>query len=345
MAFIAAASIIGLGTLASGGLGFAGAQSQASAAKEAGNAIADATKYASFLQQANLSQVQQLLSPFIQLGTGAGASLAFSTVSPDEMMRQRSIQRNQLEAAIPRLLTDADIPVFSGKDASERRATYAYSVGAQNRGEIADAQKRLEAFDKETELLKDQIANPPKMEASPLYQFQEELGTRNLNRELAARGLYNSGAGLETIRQFQAQLGAEETERQYGRLFGLLGVGANASTALAGAMSGTSQAQGNLALQGAQGQAQGIQGAAAANAAGLNAISNAALGGINSGVQYSLYSNLINRLPGANVGLPDAGLYASQGGNAFGLNSTLGPQLQTGVTPYTPVNFSITGGS
>ena len=66
---------------------------------------------------------------------------------------------------------------------------------SERNAQIAEAQKNLTAFDAETEILKRGFANPTKMEASPLYKFQEELGSRNINRELAARGLYNSGAG------------------------------------------------------------------------------------------------------------------------------------------------------
>ena len=54
-----------------------------------------------------------------------------------------------------------------------------------------------------------------KTEESPLYGFQKELGERAINRQLSARGLYGSGAGLETLERFYNQLGAEETERQY----------------------------------------------------------------------------------------------------------------------------------
>jgi hypothetical protein len=34
---------------------------------------------------------------------------------------------------------------------------------------------------------------------SSRFQFQSELGSRNLNRELKARGLYGSGAGLALV--------------------------------------------------------------------------------------------------------------------------------------------------
>ena len=360
MAFVTAALIVGggaaLGAGISGGLGYAGAQAQANAAGEGAGVIGDATKFASFLNQANLSQVRRLLGPYMQLGSGAASTLGSLTVSPDEQLRQREIQRNQLVSAIPNPVTNADIPTLTGKNASERWAALGSQMVSERNAQIAEAQKNLTAFDAETEILKRGFANPTKMEASPLYKFQEELGSRNINRELAARGLYNSGAGLETIRQFQSQLGAEESDRQFNRLFGLLGIGANATSAYTGAATGTTQAQGNLALQGGQAAAQGIQGASAANAAGLNAIGNATSGLVNTGVQYSLYSQLINRLPGQNGIGQDASLYnmsqgiaannyglGSPGGNAFGLPSTVGPQLNTGVGPYTGTAYSMTG--
>lgn len=51
-------------------------------------------------------------------------------------------------------------------------------------------------------------------ENSPQYLYEQELGTRNLNRQLSARGLFNSGAGLEAYDRFNNQLVAEETGRQ-----------------------------------------------------------------------------------------------------------------------------------
>jgi len=50
-------------------------------------------------------------------------------------------------------------------------------------------------------------------EASPLYKFQKEKGEEAINRQLAKRGLYNSGAGIELLSDFYNRLGAEETER------------------------------------------------------------------------------------------------------------------------------------
>ena len=69
--------------------------------------------------------------------------------------------------------------------------------------------------------------------ASPLFNFQSELGSRNINRELAARGLYGSGAGLETLARFNNQLVAEEGQRFTDRLFNLTQLGQGAATSMA----------------------------------------------------------------------------------------------------------------
>lgn len=65
------------------------------------------------------------------------------------------------------------------------------------------------------------------LKASDLFKFQSDLGSRNINRELAARGLYGSGAGLETLARFNDQLVGEEGQRMVDRLSSLTGMGAN----------------------------------------------------------------------------------------------------------------------
>lgn len=79
------------------------------------------------------------------------------------------------------------------------------------------------------------------LRASDLFNFQSELGSRNINRELAARGLYGSGAGLETLARFNNQLVGEEGQRMADRLIGLSQLGANA----AGNMASLTQNTGN----------------------------------------------------------------------------------------------------
>lgn len=71
------------------------------------------------------------------------------------------------------------------------------------------------------------------LKASPLFNFQSEIGSRNINRELAARGLYGSGAGLETLARFNDQLVGEEGQRLTDRLFNLTQLGGNAANSMA----------------------------------------------------------------------------------------------------------------
>lgn len=71
------------------------------------------------------------------------------------------------------------------------------------------------------------------LKASPLFNFQSEMGTQNINRQLAARGLYGSGAGLQTLAQFNDQLVGEEGQRLTDRLFNLTQLGGNAANSMA----------------------------------------------------------------------------------------------------------------
>ena len=90
--------------------------------------------------------------------------------------------------------------------------------------------------------------------ASPGFQWAEQEGMRMLNRQLTARGQWNSGAGLETLARFSGQLTSDFESKYYDRLYNLTTLGANAG---ARAASGTVQTgQQLIATQGQLGQAQ-----------------------------------------------------------------------------------------
>lgn len=88
------------------------------------------------------------------------------------------------------------------------------------------------------------------LQASDLFNFQSEIGARNINRELAARGLYGSGAGLETLARFNNQLVAEEGQRLTDRLFNLTGLGANTAGTMAQLTEGSGRYQAGNVYQG-----------------------------------------------------------------------------------------------
>ena len=90
---------------------------------------------------------------------------------------------------------------------------------------------------------------------SPLYKWQLEEGTRALNRQLAARGLYNSGAGLETHRRFLSELGAQESNKMYGRTMDIANLGMGAAGAVAAAAGGLGSSLANIYMIGGAQQA------------------------------------------------------------------------------------------
>lgn len=125
--------------------------------------------------------------------------------------------------------------------------------------------------------------------SSSLYKFESEQGTRALNKQLAARGQFGSGAGLESLALFDKSLVAEEGDRYFNKLFGTTQLGESAAAQQANntTMTGNQVAgiQANAGI--AQGQAyqnqynaigQGVGG-------GLDAIG----GGLQNYVQYGLY--------------------------------------------------------
>lgn len=144
--------------------------------------------------------------------------------------------------------------------------------------------------------------------SSPMFQFQSEMGMRNINRELSARGLFNSGAGLETLQRFNNQLVGEEADRMFSRLFNVTAMGQNAAARMA---TGTTQT-GN-AVAGMQANAGIAQGGAIANqynalGQGIGGGFNALAGGLSNYAQQQMYAPLIQRLAGGNMmsGSPSA---------------------------------------
>lgn len=156
------------------------------------------------------------------------------------------------------------------------------------------------------------------LRASPLFQWQEQEGSRMLNRQLSARGLQTSGAGLETLARFSNQLMAEEGQRFYDRLYNLTALGGNAAAQMATTTNQTGTSLANL---------QGQMGMAQAGAIGqqYNAYGSAiggtlqGLGGDIAGIpMYNASMGLLNRMGGGNslANMPAVPNYASDFGAA-----------------------------
>lgn len=131
---------------------------------------------------------------------------------------------------------------------------------------------------------------------SPLFQFQSELGMRNINRELAARGLHGSGAGLETLARFNNQLVGEEADRLFGRLFNVTSLGENAAAKTASGNIATGQSIANIEQTAGQGIAGTIGNQYQAINQAIQGGIGALRGGVNDFVGYQMYQPLLNSL-------------------------------------------------
>lgn len=176
------------------------------------------------------------------------------------------------------------------------------------------------------------------LQASPLYQFQQEQGSRALNRELASRGLHGSGAGIETLARFNAQLQGEEGERLFSRLFGATQLGANMANAQAGLYANIAgqRAQTKLGAGQAIGGAQNQQYQSLANM-GMNIGQDlaGAAGGISNFMMYKPIMDAQARM------FTQTQPMAMPGGGGGGL-SQFGPYASNYRGPSSP--FSLTSG-
>jgi hypothetical protein len=158
---------------------------------------------------------------------------------------------------------------------------------------------------------------PYEVQASDLFRFESNLGQRDIKRQLKARGLYGSGAGLEALGRFETELVAKEGQRHYDRLFSgfteLSRQGLQAGNqAVAGA---TSMATSTSALGGslADMQAQTGMAAAKARAEGTRSLAEIPQSILGAGanfaggmMQYDLFKPMIDKMLGQSTGRPGA---------------------------------------
>ena len=120
------------------------------------------------------------------------------------------------------------------KEAAETASRTALELDNRARADVAPFRKLgLDAGDIVSRIMKGEINLDEALGSSSIFKWQQSEGERAINRELSARGLYGSGAGLETLARFNNQLVAEEGSRYWDRLFNTTTLGANASARMA----------------------------------------------------------------------------------------------------------------
>lgn len=138
--------------------------------------------------------------------------------------------------------------------------------------------------------------------SSSLYQFESEQGTRTLNKQLAARGQFGSGAGLESLALFDKSLVAQEGDSYFNKLFGTTQLGESAAAGQANntTMTGNTVAgiQAQAGVNRGQAIANGYNSIGAGVGGGLDAIG----GGLQNYVQYGLYKPFFDSFSNSNKG-------------------------------------------
>lgn len=209
-------------------------------------------------QAASRSAAQQaagLFSPYQLYGSGALSFLQSRLLSNNERQMAATSQRASLQADIDRLSQATDwnsMPILTGAKASERRASMWQQMEFDRKQQLAVAQGKLTAFDKEQSALAPfQAAQDAQMDETrgrinsaldlvaqssnfnlpqslsqlrsdmlndPVYRFRQAEGERAINRAAASRGNYLSGAAIASIGDFNKNLTADETDRYFNRL-------------------------------------------------------------------------------------------------------------------------------
>lgn len=176
--------------------------------------------------------------------------------------------------------------------AADQGRKTALELNAQARADVAPFRELgVEAGARISDIISGRKSSSDTYKASSLYDFQSELGTKAINKQLAAKGMSGSGAGLETLALFDKSLVAEEGERYFNKLFGTTQLGANAAAQSASNTTSTGNTVANLTTQ------AGIaQGGAVANQ--YNALAGAAqgsAGAVRTGVSDFLTMSYLDR--------------------------------------------------
>ncbi len=303
MSFVAVA--IGGGVAAGVGAGASiyGGMQQSSAAKRGMNAQIDGLNLAMNTQRAGKTEAINYLDPIRQYGLNAGSTLQSMLYSPGQLQAQQASERVRLQGDLDALQKknlsfdqwrqQYGAQYTGGKGMKRSRSAYSqYSSGVQQ--QLTDAQSKLETFNKQAEVQQASAGQAQDIQASPWYQFQSRLLSRNMDRLFSARGLTASGFEAEENRVGQLQLGATETENQFNRLKSMYDTGANASAVGAGVITGTAQNIGQAQIGVGQAQAQGYQGVAQANANTAAGVANSVGGAIGAGLNAYQFQSLIN---------------------------------------------------
>jgi hypothetical protein len=137
--------------------------------------------------------------------------------------------------------------------------------------------------------------------SSSLYQFESDYGTRALNRQLAARGQFGSGVGLESLALFDKSLVAEQGSDYFNKLMATTNLGENAAAQTASNAKATGNTVAGIQANAGVGIGQAYQNQYNAYGNIGTGIANAAQTGVTNWSNYSLYNPVLQRLAQGNM--------------------------------------------
>jgi hypothetical protein len=279
MAVATGTALLGGALLGAAG-SIAGGSTAAGAAKDAARTQAGAADRAAQLQNQMFQQQQQYLAPYRQTGYTATPLLEYLTTGQmptlsaqdlQELQRLQSIGTQQpVNAMAPQpqapqgyqgeLATYGEAAQMFGGNKTPQGFTPMTNMVAQSQQTelTTEEQTRLEqllARQKAGQMAQGGLQGM--IESSPMYQYQRDIGEKNLNRALAARGRSNSTFGVNALGEQNRALVAGESQNLYNRIAGLSNLGLGVANTLGQNAMATGTNIGNLYQNAGNAMAQG----------------------------------------------------------------------------------------
>lgn len=316
---------MGIETIIGGGLGLLGAGMQADAASDAAAGQERATREANALKEKMFNKTVELNQPAVDAGNLARNKLLYLMgLSPTGTSAPaQSVNRLTREQIASELMNSGNYKTQAGSPVWVDGLNF--GNGGWQAQEGID-QARLDADVNARLAQQEQAAAQPvaqtpvgsdygsllksfgieDFQADPGYQFRLSEGEKGINRAMASRGQYDSGAALKALQRYGQDYASGEfgnaynrytanQTSQYNRLAGLAGSGQTAANTLGNAGADYANYAGNNLTSNAN--AQG-----AAGIAGANAWSNALTSGFNNYQQQNFANSLLKNLNGTGYG-------------------------------------------
>jgi hypothetical protein len=262
-------AVVGAGIGAVGSI--LGGKEAASGQEAAAETTAEAGRYSADLQKEMYMQGRADITPYSTLGTTASPLLQYLVTGIMPEMTQADldiISRQNALGAAPQVPTAGiDQPLAQEQPVGPQTPGNIFGLSGDismtpgaDGTYIADgtpaAGEDLDQFALANALARQQSINALQggwqMQESPMYSWQQEQGERALNRQAAAKGLSGSRASLNALSDFTRGLGAQEADKQYGRLLDLTNIGRGMAATGVGAGQTYAAGAGGAMMGGAQ---------------------------------------------------------------------------------------------